>query len=122
MVKDWLQKSSVMTRAANNNYQKALNADALKYQDKVITKKDLIKGQTPSRNNKGPLNTLSKAKKKLKEGSKDTKTQPKKQDAFDKQISLRLPRVDSRNPSSNTRQLSQRSPMTKNLTLQVHNL
>ena len=31
MVKDWLQKSSVMTRAANNNYQKALNADALKY-------------------------------------------------------------------------------------------
>lgn len=38
MVKNWLQKSSVITRAANSNYQKALNADALKYQDKVITK------------------------------------------------------------------------------------
>lgn len=118
LLKDWLQKSSVVTRLANNNYQKALNADALKYQDKVITKKDLVKAQTPSRNNKGILNNLR--SKKHTTGSKGPR--PRKEPAK-QQMSLSLPRAaNSRNPSDNKRQLSQRGPGRKNLSLQVHNL
>lgn len=84
-----------------------------------------MKGQTPSRNVKGPLNNnMSKTKKKLKDASKGSKNVAKNfidpLDHGGKNVTLRVP-SNSRNSSAgagrNKRQLSQRSPITKRLTL-----
>lgn len=73
-----------------------LNAEALNYQDKVITKKDLVKGQQLSQRHKlGP--SMPKTKKK-------TSEKPKRVNRlggdFDKELSLRVPsKRSSRNAS-----------------------
>lgn len=122
LLKDWLQKSSVVSRIHQNSKEQKqlINDEALKYQDKVITKHDLMKGHHTSSRNRLPIN---KVKKSIPIGKKEVAKPLKKAQPFDasKEIPLRIPEPgNSRNSSK--RLLSQRSPATKNLSLQVHNL
>ena len=56
LLKNWLQKSSVLNKIRKDQMQiEEINAEAQQYQDMVITKNDLIKGQNTARIKK-PIN------------------------------------------------------------------
>lgn len=84
MLNDWLQNSKVIRKIKNGQKQEmppVLNADALNYQDKVITKKDLVKGRQMVSQRKSsssnPMNGKSAKRRNFEQPKKSTRSSNK---------------------------------------------